>query len=51
MVSEALGVRVENGGMIRGGSVPLGEGAAVEAFLEGVKRGVKEEKEGGMDMS
>ena len=53
MVSDALGIKVENGGMIRGGSVPLGEGAAVEAFLEGVKKGVKEEKdkEGGMDTS
>ena len=45
MVSEALGVKVQNGGMVRGGSVPVGGGEAVELFVEGVKRGVLEEKE------
>lgn len=43
-ISEALGVKVENGGCVRGGSVPLGGGEAVEAFVEGVKRSVQEKK-------
>jgi hypothetical protein len=56
MVSDALGIKVENGGLIRGGNVPLGEGPAVEAFLNGVKNTVKEEDKdgkggGGMDTS
>lgn len=42
-ISEALKIPVENGGFIRGGGVPLGGGDAVEAFLEGVRRRVKEE--------
>jgi 26S proteasome regulatory subunit N13 len=45
MVAESLGVKVENGGLIKGGQMPLGEGQAVEAFLEGVKKTVKEEDE------
>lgn len=44
MIGEALGVKVENGGKVKGGSVPLGGGQAVEAFLEGVRRTVKEEE-------
>ncbi|KAG9664481.1 hypothetical protein KCU95_g19260, partial [Aureobasidium melanogenum] len=44
MVSEALGVKVENGGMVKGGSVPLGGGEAVEAFVNGVKKGVQDKK-------
>ncbi|THY23245.1 hypothetical protein D6D01_06040 [Aureobasidium pullulans] len=44
MVSEALGVKVQNGGMVKGGSVPLGGGEAVEAFVEGVKKGVQDKK-------
>jgi len=58
MVAESLGIKVANGGLIRGGQMPLGEGDAVEAFLEGVKTTVKEEddengedREGGMDTS
>jgi len=43
MIGEALGVEVENGGLIRGGSMPLGGGEAVEKFLEGIKRGVEKE--------
>lgn len=43
-ISEALGVKVENGGCVRGGSVPLGGGEAVEAFVEGVKKSVQEKK-------
>ena len=41
-ISEALGVKVENGGYMRGGSMPLGGGDAVEAFVEGVKKSVQE---------
>jgi hypothetical protein len=56
MVADALGVKVENGGLIRGGNMPLGEGAAIEAFLNGVKKTVKDEDKdgqggGGMDTS
>ncbi len=42
-LSEALGIRVENGGFVRGGNVPLGGGDAVEAFVEGVKKSVQKE--------
>lgn len=41
-IAEALGVKVENGGYMRGGSMPLGGGDAVEAFVEGVKKSVQE---------
>jgi hypothetical protein len=40
-IAEALGVEVENRGLVRGGAVPLGGGEAVEAFVEGVKRTVQ----------
>lgn len=40
----ALGVKVENGGFVRGGAMPLGGGDAIEAFVEGVKKTVQEEK-------
>lgn len=43
MIGEALGLRVRDGGMVRGGSMPLGGGEAVEAFVEGVRRTVEEE--------
>ena len=45
-VSEALEIKVENGGYIRNGGMPLGAGEAVEAFLEGVKKTVQEDKSG-----
>lgn len=44
MVAGALGVEVEHGGTVKGGTVPLGGGQAIEAFLEGVQRGVEKEK-------
>lgn len=44
MVAGALGVEVEHGGTVQGGTVPLGGGRAVEAFLEGMKRGVEKER-------
>ena len=43
-IADALGIKVANGGLVRGGSVPLGGGDAVEAFVEGVRRAVEEEK-------
>ncbi|KAB2573691.1 hypothetical protein DBV05_g7649 [Lasiodiplodia theobromae] len=47
-VSEALKIKVENGGFMRHSGVPLGGGDAVEAFLKGVKKTVEdEEKQGG----
>lgn len=51
LVAQALDLKVENGGAIKGGSVPLGGGEAVEAFVEGVKRTVldDEQKHGGGD--
>ncbi|KAI1437547.1 proteasome complex subunit Rpn13 ubiquitin receptor-domain-containing protein [Xylaria sp. CBS 124048] len=41
-VSEALSIKVENGGYMRGSQMPLGGGEAVEAFVEGVKKKVQE---------
>ena len=51
-ISDALRIPVENGGFIRGGSMPLGGGDAVEAFVKGVKTSVErakktEERDGG----
>ena len=43
IVSDALNVEVEHGGLIQGGSVPMGGGQAVQAFLEGVKRSVEKD--------
>jgi 26S proteasome regulatory subunit N13 len=40
-ISEALGIAVENGGRVQGGTMPLGGGDAVEAFVEGVKKTVQ----------
>ncbi|KAJ2994769.1 hypothetical protein NUW58_g1463 [Xylaria curta] len=41
-VADALDIKVENGGYIRGSQMPLGGGDAVEAFVEGVKKTVQE---------
>lgn len=40
-IAEALRVKVQNGGLVRGGSMPLGGGDAVEAFIDGVKKTVE----------
>lgn len=40
-IGEALQLEVENGGIIRGGSMPVGGGEAVKKFLEGIKRTVE----------
>lgn len=42
-ISDALKIKVENGGFMRRGGVPLGGGEAVEVFLDGVKQTVEEE--------
>ncbi len=42
-ISDALGIRVENGGFMRRSGVPLGGGEAVEAFLRGIRGNVEEE--------
>ena len=41
-IAEALKIKVQNGGFIPRGAVPIGGGEAVEAFLNGIKDGVKE---------
>ncbi|GAW22948.1 hypothetical protein ANO14919_124950 [Xylariales sp. No.14919] len=41
-VADALSIKVENGGYMRGSQMPLGGGDAVEAFVEGVKKTVQE---------
>jgi 26S proteasome regulatory subunit N13 len=43
-IADALGIKVANGGLVKGGSVPLGGGEAVEAFVEGVRKTVEDEK-------
>ncbi|CAD6447198.1 2003117c-71d7-4dd3-919a-b02eb25c21c0 [Sclerotinia trifoliorum] len=40
-IADALGVKLENNGLVKGGSVPLGGGDAVEAFVEGVRKSVE----------
>lgn len=44
-VADALGIRVENGGYLQNGSMPLGGGLAIEAFVEGVRETVREQKQ------
>jgi 26S proteasome regulatory subunit N13 len=43
-IADALGVQLQNGGVVRGGSIPLGGGDAVEAFVTGVKKVVEGKK-------
>jgi len=43
-IADALGIKLEHGGLVRGGSVPLGGGDAVEAFVEGVRKTVEQKK-------
>ncbi|KAK2595237.1 hypothetical protein QQS21_007024 [Conoideocrella luteorostrata] len=43
-VAEALSVRVENGGYMQGSQTPLGGGHAIKAFVDGLKKTVKESK-------
>lgn len=44
-IADALQIQVADGGYIRGGGMPLGGGQAVEAFVEGVKKTVKDKKQ------
>lgn len=44
-VADALGIQVQNGGYIQQGTVPMGGGQAVEAFVEGVKKAAKKNQE------
>ncbi|KAI9790247.1 MAG: hypothetical protein M1816_005272 [Peltula sp. TS41687] len=46
-VSDALGIKLKDGGFVKGGGMPLGGGEAVEAFIEGVKTTVGEEEKKG----
>ncbi|KAI3329166.1 proteasome complex subunit Rpn13 ubiquitin receptor-domain-containing protein [Xylariaceae sp. AK1471] len=43
-VADALSIKVENGGYMKGSQMPLGGGDAVEAFVEGVKNTIQEKK-------
>ncbi|KAH7270107.1 proteasome complex subunit Rpn13 ubiquitin receptor-domain-containing protein [Fusarium redolens] len=43
-IADALGVKVQDGGYLRGSGMPLGGGQAVEAFVNGVKKTVEDEK-------
>ncbi|KAM0437778.1 hypothetical protein ACHAPT_002143 [Fusarium lateritium] len=43
-IADALGVKVQDGGYLRGSGMPMGGGQAVEAFVDGVKKTVEEEK-------
>ncbi|KAI1105217.1 proteasome complex subunit Rpn13 ubiquitin receptor-domain-containing protein [Jackrogersella minutella] len=40
-IADALSIKVQNGGYLRGSQMPLGGGDAVEAFVEGVKKSVQ----------
>ena len=42
-ISDALKIKVQYGGFMRRGGIPLGGGEAVEVFLNGVKQTVEEE--------
>ena len=43
-ISEALKIKVANGGLVPHGTVPLGGGEAVEAFLEGIKNSMDDDE-------
>lgn len=43
-IAEALGVKVENGGYLRDGGMPMGGGQAVQAFVDGVKKKALDKK-------
>ncbi|KAJ4272022.1 hypothetical protein NW762_000732 [Fusarium torreyae] len=43
-IADALGVKVQDGGYLRGSGMPMGGGQAVEAFVDGVKKTVEEER-------
>ena len=41
-VADALGIKVENGGYLQQGGMPLGGGRAIKTFVDGVKKTVKD---------
>lgn len=43
-ISEALHVKVKNGGFVGSARAPMGQGDAVQAFVEGIKTAVEEEE-------
>ena len=43
-IADALGIKLENGGLMPGTSMPLPGGDAVEAFVKGVTKAVEEKK-------
>lgn len=45
-ISEALNVKVEHGGFMRHGGVPLGGGQAVQAFVQGMRKQAEEAETG-----
>ncbi|KAF1817244.1 hypothetical protein P152DRAFT_453828 [Eremomyces bilateralis CBS 781.70] len=51
MISDALKLKVDNGGYVRGGTMPMGGGDAVEAFVEGVKKTAEGKGDEDVEMS
>ena len=49
-ISDALKIKVANGGFVPRGAVPLGGGEAVEAFIEGIRNSIDEEEQEGDTM-
>lgn len=45
-ISDALGIKVENGGYLPGAGLPMGGGQAVQAFVDGVKKAVRDSEAG-----
>lgn len=56
-IGKALKIKLENGGFMRKGGMPIGGGEAIEAFLNGIRAAVEEDEEatdsenGNMDTS
>lgn len=56
-IGDALKIKLENGGFMRKGGMPIGGGEAIEAFLNGIRAAVEEDEEatdsgnGNMDTS
>ena len=44
-IGDALRIKLENGGFMRRGGMPIGGGEAVEAFLNGIRAAIEEEEE------
>lgn len=48
-ISDGLQIPVANGGFMRRGGLPLADGEAIEAFLDGVRQHVKKDQSGKME--